>query len=81
MSQAKVDRYKKEKANRKKTVRREKIAGKFRTGAAVIVCAVLIGWVGYSVHNLYEDNKGVETVEIDYSSLNSFSTNLAAAGE
>ncbi len=80
MSQAKVDRYKKEKANRKKTVRKEKIAGKFRAGAAVLVCAVLVGWAGYSVCNLYEDNKGVETVEIDYSSLNSFASELEAAG-
>ena len=48
MSQEKVDKYKKEKANRKETMRKEKIANKIRKFVVVVVGVALIGWVGYS---------------------------------
>jgi hypothetical protein len=49
MSQAKVDRYKEEKKNRKKIMAKEKrmrIAGYV---AGCLVAAGIIGWAGYSV--------------------------------
>ena len=48
MSQAKVDRYKEEKKNRKKIMAKEKrmrIAGYV---AGCLVAAGIIGWAGYS---------------------------------
>lgn len=51
MSQAKVDRYKKEKANRKKAMQKEK-ASRMAYGLLGIVIAVaIVSWVGYSVYN------------------------------
>ena len=54
MSQAKVDRYKKEKANRKKNMKKEKIQNVLRKCAVFVVALVLVGWIGYSAYNTYE---------------------------
>ena len=54
MSQAKVDRYKEEKKNRKKIMAKEKrmrIAGYV---AGCLVAAGIIGWAGYSGYSAYE---------------------------
>ena len=79
MSQEKVDRYKKEKANRKKNMKKEKAYATLRRCMYGIVGLVLIGWVGYSVHNTYESNKKVEEVQIDYTSINNYTQNLMSA--
>ena len=44
MSQEKVDRYKKEKANREKIMRRERWITRLEVTAFVVVLATLIGW-------------------------------------
>ena len=48
MSQAKVDRYKKEKENRKKLMRKQKMMGIVRKGVVAVIAVALIGWLGYS---------------------------------
>ena len=56
MSQAKVDRYKEEKKNRKKIMAKEKrmrIAGYV---AGCLVAVGIIGWAGYSGYSAYEAN-------------------------
>ena len=50
MSQAKVDRYKQEKANRKKTMAREKLKKKLYILAGILVTAAFVVWIGWSVH-------------------------------
>ena len=57
MSQEKVDRYKKEKANRKKTIAREKLKKKLYILAGVLVTAVFVVWIGWSV---YAEKKAAE---------------------
>ena len=62
MSQAKVDRYKEEKKNRKKIMAKEKrmrIAGYV---AGCLVAAGIIGWAGYSGYSAYEASKPMETI-------------------
>lgn len=82
MSQEKVDRYKKEKANRKQTVKKEKIQNVLRKCMVAIVAIILVGWIGYSAYGTYESKKPKEEVEIDYSALNDFSEKLnEVAGE
>ena len=50
MSQAKVDQHKKEKANRKKEMRREKLE-RIAVGAlGVVIVAAICVWIGYSVY-------------------------------
>jgi len=44
MSQAKVDRYKKEKADRKKTMRKEKIMRNVKRCVAGVIALAIVGW-------------------------------------
>ena len=70
MSQAKVDQYKKEKANRKETIakeKRQKMIVKICSGAVVVVIAA---WIGISTVDFLVDNRPkekvyVQTTEID----------------
>ena len=70
MSQAKVDQYKKEKANRKETMAKEKRQKMLMKIGASAVLVVLVGWIGIStVDFIYEsrpkENIYVKTAEID----------------
>ena len=72
MSQEKVDRYKKEKANRKQIMKKQKIMHNLRvTVAAAVVCAV-VAWVGVSMYQSHEANQPRESVEVDYSAVDSY---------
>ena len=73
MSQAKVDRYKEEKANRKKIMRKEKIANRLRK------CAVAVVWIGYSAYNMYESSRPVKKAEVNYQSVDTFIQEIATA--
>ena len=66
MSQAKVDKYKKDKANRKKIMRREKIERMAWSIGGTIVALAIVGWVGFSV---YHNSQGTST-ETSYTSVN-----------
>jgi len=55
MSQAKVDRYKSEKANSKKTMRKEKFKNTLITVCGTVVSIAVIGWVGYSAYGYFRD--------------------------
>lgn len=78
MSQAKVDRYKEEKKNRKKIMAKEKrirIAG-YTAGCLVI--ATIIGWAGYSGYNAYEASKPMETIYANLDSVTDYMSSLNA---
>lgn len=79
MSQEKVDRYKQEKANRKKIMKKEKAANVARKCVVGLAALLLVGWVGYSAYGTYKSNKPKESVEIDYTALTEFSNNLSEA--
>lgn len=83
MSQAKVDRYKEEKANRKKIVKKAKMMNTVRKCVVGVVGLLLIGWIGYSAYNTYDANKPQEKVEIDYTAVDGLGQKLteAAAAE
>lgn len=82
MSQEKVDRYKKEKQNRKQIMRKEKIQNVLRKCAVGVVAICLIGWIGYSAYGTYESHKTKAEAEIDYSAIVNFSQSLSeASGE
>ena len=65
MSQEKVDRYKKEKANRKKTMRREKAMSIVRKAVLTVAALALIGWLGYSAYDIYDFNKERGVAEVN----------------
>ena len=81
MSQEKVDRYKKEKANRKKNLKKEKFQNILRKSVVGVVGLVLIRWIGYSAYGTYESNKPKDKVQIDYTAVNDLTQNLADAAE
>lgn len=51
MSQEKVERYKKEKANRKELMKKEKRKAMLTKIACSIVALALVGWIGFSVYD------------------------------
>ena len=70
MSQAKVDQYKKEKANRKEIIAKEKRQKMIQKVCVSAVLVVLVAWVGISTADfVYEsrpkDKVYVQTTEID----------------
>ncbi len=81
MSQDKVDRYKKEKANRKKTLRRQKIWNYVRTGIVGVIAIALVGWIGFSAYNTYDSNRESETIEIDYTAVDELAENITAVDQ
>ena len=81
MSQEKVDKYIKEKANRKQTMKREKLQNVLRKCMVGVVAVLLIGWIGYSAYGTYESKKPKEEVEIDYTALTDFSEKLSEAAK
>lgn len=76
MSQEKVDRYKAEKANRKKNMQKEKAKSIAARICAIAVCAVLVGWGGYSVYNRYEENKPTKYIEMDPTAISDYQSSL-----
>ena len=81
MSQEKVDKYKKEKANRKQIMRREKMVNLLRKCVVGIVGLILVGWIGYSAYGTYESSKPKEEVQIDYTAVNELQDRLATVQE
>lgn len=79
MSQAKVDRYKKEKANRKKIMAREKAQRVAGTIAAWVIIVGIVGWAGYTGYQYIEKNKPVQTFYCNTDSIDDYLTNLASA--
>lgn len=81
MSQAKVDRYKEQKKNRKQIMKREKIESTIRKCVVIAVAIVLVGWIGYSAYGSYTSNQPKQTAEVDYTALNDLWTNLESLAE
>ncbi|MFV0466503.1 MAG: hypothetical protein ACK5ML_10565 [Lachnospiraceae bacterium] len=72
MSQAKVDRYKKNKKNRAKIMRREKIEVVVLKVVGVLAAAFIIGWAGVSAYNSYEASRPVVTTAIDTTAISDY---------
>lgn len=51
MSQQKVDKYKEDKANRQKIMKKEKRIRRFEYTATFIVLIALVGWISFSVYS------------------------------
>ena len=78
MSQAKVDKYKEEKKNRKKTMAKEKRQRVAAYIAGCVVAVVIVGWAGYSGYRAYENNKPVETIYANLDAISDYMTSLNA---
>ena len=70
MSQAKVDQYKKEKANRKEIIAKEKRQKMIQKVCVSTVLVVLVAWIGISTADFVYESRPkekvyVQTTEID----------------
>lgn len=81
MSQAKVDRYKEEKKNRAKIIKREKREWAATKAGLSLVAVVLVAWIGFSVYNgVNAPAEGTvtekETYTVDTTALDDFISDL-----
>lgn len=81
MSQAKVDRYKEEKRNRAKIIKREKREWAATKAGLSLVALVLVAWIGFSVYsgvNAPSDTTVTEkeTYTVDTTALDEFMADL-----
>ncbi|MCI9176284.1 MAG: hypothetical protein HFH49_15385 [Lachnospiraceae bacterium] len=78
MSQKKVDQYKKEKANRKQIMKREKMKRRAAAACGTVVSIAVIGWVGYSAFGYFhqKDAENPTQTEVDLSSLTEYLSGL-----
>lgn len=78
MSQAKVDRYKEEKKNREKLMRKEKRHERILKLCGLVVAVAAIVWVGYSgYHSITSSSEAKgKTYTVDAASLDDFMSNL-----
>lgn len=81
MSQEKVDRYKKEKANRKQIMKKEKAKAMAVRLAGALVCIALIGWIGYSGYTKWDASRPAKTTEISTDALSEYISGLTADAE
>lgn len=72
MSQEKVTKYKEAKANRKETMKKQKQAKMLRNTVMAVVAVAVLGWVGYSAVDYYQNNQPRESVEVDYSAVDDY---------
>lgn len=76
MSQEKVDRYKKEKANRKEILKKEKRNRMITRIGGGVVCAALIGWIGWSAYSNLTADSPVSQTEVNLESIQNYLTEL-----
>ena len=79
MSQAKVDKYKQEKANRKDTIAKEKRVKKLTKFFAGVVVAALAVWIGISTVEAVKESRPAETIYCDTTALDEYVNELYEA--
>ena len=72
MSQAKVDQYKKDKANRKKTVAKERFQRKMGAVIGWVVAIAIVVWAGVSGYNFYENSRPEKNYTVDTSAISDY---------
>lgn len=77
MSQEKVDRYKQEKANRKKLMRKQHIMNMVRKGVLSLAGLALVAWLGYSAWDMHESGKERVVAEVNYDAVTDYMNALS----
>ena len=72
MSQAKVDRYKEEKRNRKKEVQKTKRQRRLAKIIVPVVAIAIVAWIAYSGVSFYQAQKPVTEFSVDLSAINDY---------
>lgn len=80
MSQAKVDKYKEYKANKKEIIKKEQRKRRMEYGLAALILAAFIGWIGYAVVVDTKDrieNGEASYTELDVTALNEYLSSVS----
>ena len=77
MSQEKVEKYKQEKANRKKTLAKEKMKRTISKVCAWIILVLIVGWAGYSGYQSYEAKQPAKTIFCQTTEIDEYMESLA----
>lgn len=72
MSQQKVDRYKKEKYNRKQQLQKEKRQRLLYRIFGSIAAIAIVCWIGLSINARVQANKPVSYTEVDLSAISDY---------
>lgn len=78
MSQAKVDRYKYEKAHRKEIMRKEKRKKILNGVLASLVAVAIVGWVGFNMYSSYEESQPRKSCEVKLDSISNYMATVTA---
>lgn len=78
MSQAKVDKYKKEKLNRKKVVARNRFLRKLGQVVSVVLLVAVVGGAGYGVYAVIQSKQPVKPIYVDSSAIDEYLESLDA---
>ena len=76
MSQAKVEQYKKEKANRKETLAKEKRQKMITKICGSVVVLAIVAWMGVSLVTSIYENRPQETVYVNTDEINNYLESL-----
>ena len=76
MSQAKVDAYKNEKANRKETIKRDKRMGVIRALIASCLVIALVAWAGVSLYGNISNQERSQAIVVDYEDVAGYINSL-----
>lgn len=77
MSQEKVERYKQEKANRKKIIKKQRIMSVVRKCVLGLAALALVGWLGFSAYQTHESNQERAVAEVNYDAVNNYLSQLS----
>ena len=79
MSQEKVEKYKREKANREKIMRRERWIRRLEYGGSAVVLLALIVWFSFAVYKNVESGStaSTTTTEMDVTAVQDYLNNLS----
>lgn len=77
MSQEKVERYKQEKANRKKIIKKQRIMSVVRKTVLTLAALALVGWLGFSAYQTHESKQERSVAEVNYDAVNNYLNSLS----
>ncbi len=76
MSQAKVDRYKASKKNRQQEIKKAKQQQMLGKLVGIVIVIGVVAWLGYSGYRVYDNNRPINTVSVDYSAITEYTSGL-----
>ncbi|MFP3156492.1 hypothetical protein LQZ18_19145 [Lachnospiraceae bacterium ZAX-1] len=81
MSQEKVDRYKKQKANRKEIIKKEKRNKIIAKVVGSVVCLSIVGWLGWSLYGTISAKNPIAATEVNLDAISDYFNSVAEAEE